>query len=113
MRKGENPLREQFPEGALEEKEMGGKMKSKREIYFEKIHYSDPGWDAEVIPVAGGDDVAIAMTRMDPYGNRKMYGQVLFIFRHRKTAEKLCRELNQRKGELLARAYPLARTANL
>ena len=81
-------------------------MKSKRETCFEKFLYSDPGWNAEVIPVAGSDDVAIAMTRMDPYVDRKMYGQVLSMFRHRKTAENLCRELNQRKGELLAKAYP-------
>ena len=80
--------------------------KSKRQICFEGIRFSDPGWEAEVIPVSGSKDVAIVITKVDPYVNRKMYGSILSRFCHRKTAEKLCKELNQYKNEVLAKAYP-------
>lgn len=80
--------------------------KSKRQICFERIRFSDPGWEAEVIPVSGSTAVAIVMSRMDPYVNRKMYGICLSQFCHRRTAEKLCVELNNHKNALLARAFP-------
>ena len=45
--------------------------KSKRQICFERIRFSDPGWKAEIIPVSGSTDVAIVMTKLDSYVNRK------------------------------------------
>lgn len=80
--------------------------KSKRQICFERIRFSDPGWKAEIIPVSGSTDVAIVMTKLDSYVNRKMYGRVLSQFCHRKTAERLCEELNRYKDEMLAKAFP-------
>ena len=46
--------------------------KSKRQICFERIRFSDPGWKAEIIPVSGSTDVAIVMTKLDSYVNRKI-----------------------------------------
>ena len=34
-------------------------MKSKKALAFEKFKFSDPGWNAEVIPIAGSTSVAI------------------------------------------------------
>lgn len=80
--------------------------KSKSQICFEKFLLSGPEYKAEVLPVSGSSDVAIVMTRNDPYTSRKLYGQILSQFCHRQTAEKLCKELNQHKNEMLAKAYP-------
>lgn len=56
--------------------------------------------------MSGSEDVAIVMTKADPYLNRKMYGSVLSRFCHQKTADKLCKELNQYKNEVLVKPYP-------
>lgn len=56
--------------------------------------------------MSGSTDVAIVMTKLDSYVNRKMYGRVLSQFCHRKTAERLCEELNRYKDEVLAKAFP-------
>lgn len=81
-------------------------MKSKKAIAFEKFKYSDPGWNAEVVPIAGTDSVSICATSVDRYTGRKMYGQVLAVYAYRKTAEKVCGELNDFKARVLATAYP-------
>jgi len=81
-------------------------MKSKRRICFERFLYSDPGWEATVIPVAGSTNVAICMTFDNQYTGKRMYGRVLSEFCRKGTAEKLAKELNQCKNQLLATAYP-------
>ena len=81
-------------------------MKSKKQIAFEKFRYSDPGWNAEVVPIAGTDSVSICATSVDRYTGRKMYGQALAVYTHRRTAEKICIELNEFKAQVLATAYP-------
>ena len=52
-------------------------MKSKKALAFEKFKFSDPGWNAEVIPIAGSTSVAICAASVDKYTGRKMYGQQL------------------------------------
>ena len=32
-------------------------MKSKKALAFEKFKFSDPGWNAEVIPIAGSTSI--------------------------------------------------------
>lgn len=81
-------------------------MKSKKAIAFEKFKFSDPGWDAEVVPIAGSTRVAICATSVDKYTGRKMYGQMLATYARRTTAEKVCKELNEFKARVLATAYP-------
>lgn len=81
-------------------------MKRKKQIAFDKFRYSDPGWNAEVVPIAGTDSVSICVTSVDRYTGRKMYGQVLAVYAHRRTAEKVCKELNEFKAHILATAYP-------
>ena len=81
-------------------------MKSKKALAFEKFKFSDPGWNAEVIPIAGTTTVAICAASVDKYTGRKMYGQQLATYAHRVTAEKVCRELNELKARMLATAYP-------
>lgn len=49
-------------------------MKSKKALAFEKFKFSDPGWNAEVIPIAGSTSVAICAASVDKYTGRKMYG---------------------------------------
>ena len=79
-------------------------MKSKKQIAFEKFGYSDPGWNAEVVPIAGSDSVSICATSVDRYTGRKRYGQGLAVYAHRRTAEKVCKELNDFKARVLATA---------
>ena len=40
-------------------------MKSKKALAFEKFKFSDPGWNAEVIPIAGSTSVAICAASVD------------------------------------------------
>lgn len=42
-------------------------MKSKKALAFEKFKFSDPGWNAEVIPIAGSTSVAIFAASVDKY----------------------------------------------
>lgn len=81
-------------------------MKSKKAIAFEKFRFSDPGWNAEVTPIAGSSNVSICAVSVDKYTGRKMYGQVLATYAHRATAERVCKELNEFKARILATAYP-------
>ena len=81
-------------------------MKSKKALAFEKFKFSDPGWNAEVIPIAGSTSVAICAASVDKYTGRKMDVQQLATYAHPVTAEKVCRELNELKARMLATAYP-------
>lgn len=65
---------------------------------WEQFRQSDPGWSAEVIPIAGTTDVAICATKVDTYVNRKMYGSVFARYKSRKAAEKAVVVLNRMKA---------------
>ena len=81
-------------------------MKSKKAIAFEKFTFSDPGWNAEVVPIAGTNRVSICATSVDKYTGRTVERCVLAVYAHRRTAEKVCKELNNFKAHVLATAYP-------
>lgn len=49
-------------------------MKSKKALAFEKFKFSDPGWNAEVIPIAGSTSVAIFAASVDKYTGRRCTG---------------------------------------
>lgn len=81
--------------------------KSKREVAFHRFRYSAPGWNAEVIPVAGASgDSAVVAAKEDPYTGRKLIGQTLAVYHSKVLAEKLSKDLNEWKAKTLATAYP-------
>lgn len=81
--------------------------KSKRAKAFELFKFSDPSWDAVVIPVAGcSEGSAVVASRVDPYTGRRMYGRCLAQYTNKTVAERLATDLNAHKRELLANAFP-------
>mgnify|MGYP004598811141 CR=1 FL=1 len=71
--------------------------KSKLQLAWEEFKFSDPGWYATVIPVAGcAGRVALCAARDDPYfPGRKMYGSVFAEYQRHNDAEKAAKILNE------------------
>lgn len=80
---------------------------SKRAAAFELFKFSDPGWDAVVIPVAGcSGESAVVASRVDPDTGQRRYGRSLTQYASKAVAERLAADLNAHKRELLAKAFP-------
>lgn len=80
--------------------------KSKRQTAFERFKYSDPGWEAIVIPIAGSSDSSIVASKVDSHTGRRMYGQQLARYKSKTLAEKLAADLNATRNAMLAKAFP-------
>lgn len=78
---------------------------SKREIAFRRFKHTDPCWTAEVHPIRIRGKWNIYAMRTDLDTGEKIRGQFLAAYARRGEAERISRELNFRKGEMLAAAY--------
>lgn len=84
----------------------------KKSLAFAAFQFSDPDWDATVIPVAGEDRWAVVMAQEDraitrAAGRTRMrYGRVLAVYKSRGWAQRLAAELMDSRARMLAQAYP-------
>lgn len=65
---------------------------------WERFRFSDPGWDAYVIPVAGDGGYGVVASKVDPHTNWRRYGRVLAIYARKAAADNAAMKLNKLKS---------------